>query len=1413
MQHKIVNFRADRISGWFYDPDSGEAKSTLDVVVDGETAQRLTCRIFRDELSAEDFSDRNIGFLGTLPPRYWTGETHRVELVHRLSGTVLAEKRMSTRDRRIPEAPGVFAEFMVSERGQLAGWASQDEEPLTVRVLADEQELDRSPADQGSFAWKRTALKFDAPRGFMHSLQLPPWLFDDEEHRIQVLLPGLSGREVTVLDDHLTLPAAYRSAAEQEQERITRGRADRTSGWESPSAVRPQVRLGQIELTPSYVAITLDGSVKHRRAVIRVGEETAVLTAVDEANVANKANVANTGAAAAAESVLSSMVHRLQKLRGRIPGLGSSELAGSGDGPPGAARGSSRHTVARRRLAGPLPSGAVPAAGVRLYAAGDQHTGTYDLRLGDETGQRPTALPTQVTELSPGALHTCPPRIDGGAFTGWALHTGATELPVDLVLAEIIPSGTVELARVQAVEEDQQAKSLHGVRRAGYILPLPVEAMEREAHLKLVAVHGSTEQVLWEEQRFSASDGWLLDQALQATTVQRALTLITRARQAGRTEMVERFLASYRRSRAGMRLEDVESAVVDYAGPPGHTLEPAFGAVWYWVEELRRNRGRIRWFTQNAVRNRNGGARDVLAYAATQGRFDFGQLHGILESHRAPQFRDQAETLLKDNHSCSGMICMAHLLYAAPRDETDRLDALTLYSMVEAWRGLEAIVGPSRAFYGDLLRWRGAHEESRRVLTEGDPDPEHSYSQRLLALNAVNPDARGDGGPQDWLESFNARLAEGGAAPVRLTGGEDSFFALDSTLEPGSAGQDGPLVSVLMPIYEPSEATDLAVDSLLKQTWGNLEILLMDDCSPQTDDAGNPTGHQQRLEALAARDQRIRLVLNETNRGAYSVRNDGLDLARGELITVADKDDWHHPQQIEIQVRDLQDRPEKIATMTNWVRVDENLTLLLRSGTGLVHYPSMPSLMFRRDPVLSDLGYWDTVRKSGDSEFKGRIESHYGVSIEPVVTAPLACALMEGANLTRDDMGVGYLAPERRAYLRGYQKWHRAIREDGESPFVPKGPGQRRFAAPADYLPDGRQAGPAQYDVVFASEFGFLAGNSTSLFTEISVCLEAGLRVGVLPFQNGLIPSAAKRQFNAKVDELVLTGQIDRLSPDAEAQTDLLIVRWPTALQAVRDVPTGLRAGGAVVVANHPPYEPGGRRSYDIGTVTRNVEQLFGVRPVWAPQSEQIGEMLRPLMPASDLAPCSWKGIIEVKEDAVRNRYRDGPPVIGRHGRDDPAKWPSDRETFHQVYPSDGSARVCILGGTKTPTQLGFLPRNPQGWEIYEFNEIEVSEYLGDKLDFFVYFHSDGWVEAFGMAILEAMSYGVVCVLPRHFEPVFGEAAVYAEPHEVQPMVRRLWDAERYAAQQRCAVEFIERECTPAAYLRRLSLLGVEAAA
>ncbi|MDO5544819.1 MAG: glycosyltransferase [Eubacteriales bacterium] len=96
-----------------------------------------------------------------------------------------------------------------------------------------------------------------------------------------------------------------------------------------------------------------------------------------------------------------------------------------------------------------------------------------------------------------------------------------------------------------------------------------------------------------------------------------------------------------------------------------------------------------------------------------------------------------------------------------------------------------------------------------------------------------------------------------------------------------------PLISVIVPVYNVSAWLPRCVDSILAQTYKNLEILLVDDGS--TDDSGRI------CEEYAKKDTRIR-VLHKKNGGLSSARNAGLDVAAGQYIGFVDSDDWIEPE-------------------------------------------------------------------------------------------------------------------------------------------------------------------------------------------------------------------------------------------------------------------------------------------------------------------------------------------------------------------------------------------------------------------------------------------------------------------------------------------------------------------------------------
>ena len=94
---------------------------------------------------------------------------------------------------------------------------------------------------------------------------------------------------------------------------------------------------------------------------------------------------------------------------------------------------------------------------------------------------------------------------------------------------------------------------------------------------------------------------------------------------------------------------------------------------------------------------------------------------------------------------------------------------------------------------------------------------------------------------------------------------------------------DKPLISVIIPVYNVEKYLEKCVDSVTEQTYSNLEIILIDDGSPDT--------CPQICDEYALKDARIRVVHKE-NGGLSSARNVGLDIAKGDYIAFLDSDDW-----------------------------------------------------------------------------------------------------------------------------------------------------------------------------------------------------------------------------------------------------------------------------------------------------------------------------------------------------------------------------------------------------------------------------------------------------------------------------------------------------------------------------------------
>lgn len=156
-----------------------------------------------------------------------------------------------------------------------------------------------------------------------------------------------------------------------------------------------------------------------------------------------------------------------------------------------------------------------------------------------------------------------------------------------------------------------------------------------------------------------------------------------------------------------------------------------------------------------------------------------------------------------------------------------------------------------------------------------------------------------------------------------------------------------PKVSVVMPVYNGERTVGKAVDSILQQTFTNLELVIVDDAS--TDNTWSI------LSGYAERDSRVVLERNPTNRGVAHTRNCGLGLARGEYIAVHDADDVSAPHRLSIQVAYLDTHPQAGAVGSPARRIDANGRVL--STTSVPGDPQViRALLLLQNPLIHATG-------------------------------------------------------------------------------------------------------------------------------------------------------------------------------------------------------------------------------------------------------------------------------------------------------------------------------------------------------------------------------------------------------------------------------------------------------------------------
>ncbi|MFR9166729.1 MAG: glycosyltransferase family 2 protein [Dysgonomonas sp.] len=167
-----------------------------------------------------------------------------------------------------------------------------------------------------------------------------------------------------------------------------------------------------------------------------------------------------------------------------------------------------------------------------------------------------------------------------------------------------------------------------------------------------------------------------------------------------------------------------------------------------------------------------------------------------------------------------------------------------------------------------------------------------------------------------------------------------------------------PLVSVLLPCYNTEKYVEEAVYSLLNQTYGNIEIIAIDDCSTDSTNAI--------LHKLSEKDSRVKVFKNDINLKLIKTLNKGITLCNGKYIARMDADDISLPERIEKEVQFLEANEDydivstqfatfktgskKTSLHTNPLKYEE-LRAYLLFKSGICH----PACMIRKS-MFTDLG-------------------------------------------------------------------------------------------------------------------------------------------------------------------------------------------------------------------------------------------------------------------------------------------------------------------------------------------------------------------------------------------------------------------------------------------------------------------------
>jgi len=386
-------------------------------------------------------------------------------------------------------------------------------------------------------------------------------------------------------------------------------------------------------------------------------------------------------------------------------------------------------------------------------------------------------------------------------------------------------------------------------------------------------------------------------------------------------------------------------------------------------------------------------------------------------------------------------------------------------------------------------------------------------------------------------------------------------------------------VSIIVPVFNAEQSLALTLRSIQRQSWRNIEVLVVDDCSTDTT--------LLVAEAFAASDPRFRIVRQEKNRGSYAARNTALQLATGDFITTHDAGDWSHPQKIEIQAKYLLDNDGVVANHTKWARAFDDLFFAgkFRRKDKILDWN--PSSVFFRRTLLEQVGGWDGgVRISADAEFVRRIQANGTKDsiVSAFDSAPLAFGVDTPSSLTKASATHGRTIYHglRREYREASDHWHAQV--DSEALRLNVTTRTRPFPVPAAILSE-REI-PIQCDVVLIEDFNHNDEVRERASDHVKRAEAAGCSIALFHWKR--YEADPTKPLNAKIRQLSFEGKVRIIAPGEEVRTRLLLIGSPSVAGHMIDLMPRIDFEKILVFDDEEEIDP---------KADENLREAFGTRP------------------------------------------------------------------------------------------------------------------------------------------------------------------------------------------------------------------------